>query len=233
MPAAAPTAPSPLSLHDALPIFSVRELPVPIPFAAMNVYAIAPPISSASTRVTSCSITLILSLTFAPPRMARYGLRGGAKVSDKIDRKSTRLNSSHVRTTYAGCRAHRALPSFPTRRSSDLLRPRAARPDSLRGHERVRHRAADQQRVDARDELFDHLDLVAHLRAAEDGQVRLARRREGERQDRSEEHTSELQSRPHHVCRLPRPPRPPLFPYTTLFRSSPSASCPSRFPSRP
>src|SRR5437870_689967 len=33
---------------------------------------------------------------------------------------------------------------------------------------------------------------------------------------RSEEHTSELQSRGHLVC---RPPRSPLFPYTTLFRS--------------
>src|SRR5437870_601649 len=38
---------------------------------------------------------------------------------------------------------------------------------------------------------------------------------------RSEEHTSELQSRGHLVCRLllPRPPRPTPFPYTTLFRS--------------
>src|SRR4249920_1243558 len=36
------------------------------------------------------------------------------------------------------------------------------------------------------------------------------------RRPRSEEHTSELQSRPHLVC---RPPRSPLFPYTTLFRS--------------
>src|ERR1041385_6288715 len=41
---------------------------------------------------------------------------------------------------------------------------------------------------------------------------------------RSEEHTSELQSRLHPVCRLfflmiRRPPRSTLFPYTTLFRS--------------
>src|SRR3990172_5614655 len=41
---------------------------------------------------------------------------------------------------------------------------------------------------------------------------------------RSEEHTSELQSRQHLVCRLlflmiRRPPRSTLFPYTTLFRS--------------
>src|SRR5437762_1569154 len=34
---------------------------------------------------------------------------------------------------------------------------------------------------------------------------------------RSEEHTSELQSPMYLVCRLPRPT---LFPYTTLFRSS-------------
>src|SRR5206468_1519131 len=38
---------------------------------------------------------------------------------------------------------------------------------------------------------------------------------------RSEEHTSELQSRSDLVCRLllPSPPRSTLFPYTTLFRS--------------
>src|SRR5437773_1562443 len=46
---------------------------------------------------------------------------------------------------------------------------------------------------------------------------------------RSEEHTSELQSHHDLVCRLLllRPPRPPLFPYTTLFRS---CSCHARCP---
>src|SRR5690349_472580 len=46
---------------------------------------------------------------------------------------------------------------------------------------------------------------------------RSARRSEA----RSEEHTSELQSRRDLVCRLLLPPTPPstLFPYTTLFRS--------------
>src|SRR5438445_430541 len=38
--------------------------------------------------------------------------------------------------------------------------------------------------------------------------------------DRSEEHTSELQSRQYLVCRLLRLHCSPLFPYTTLFRSS-------------
>src|ERR1035437_5952480 len=42
---------------------------------------------------------------------------------------------------------------------------------------------------------------------------------------RSEEHTSEIQSRQYLVCRLfflmiRRPPRSTLFPYTTLFRST-------------
>src|SRR5690349_5853485 len=44
---------------------------------------------------------------------------------------------------------------------------------------------------------------------------------------RSEEHTSELQSRRDLVCRLPH--RSTLFPYTTLFRSRsrPRARCPA------
>src|SRR5438067_2002952 len=44
-----------------------------MPFAARKVYAVAPPTRSASTRAISCSITLILSLTLAPPSSARYG----------------------------------------------------------------------------------------------------------------------------------------------------------------
>src|SRR5690349_8958306 len=41
----------------------------------------------------------------------------------------------------------------------------------------------------------------------------------GDPSSRSEEHTSELQSRRDLVCRLLRPPTSTLFPYTTLFRS--------------
>src|SRR5690606_28764042 len=44
-----------------------------------------------------------------------YGIRVAAR-----DRKSTRLNSSHVKISYAVFCAPPALPSFPTRRSSDL-----------------------------------------------------------------------------------------------------------------
>src|ERR1035438_5682684 len=51
--------------------------------------------------------------------------------------------------------------------------------------------------------------------------------------NRSEEHTSELQSLRHLVCRLllPAPPRSTLFPYTTLFRSTESYSTSSNRPS--
>ena len=46
----------------------------------------------------------------------------------------------------------------------------------LRGEERVRHRAADHQDVDAFEERLDDGDLVADLRTAEHGDVRLVGR---------------------------------------------------------
>src|ERR1039458_9759100 len=127
------------------------------------------------------------------------------------DRKSTRLNSSHLGISYAvfclkknpppssfqAYGDHRDLHSFPTRRSSDLIRVPMSTGEGR-----------DDDRGDG----------------AELGQ-------------RSEEHTSELQSLRHLVCRLllekksttiifssiRRPPRSTLFPYTTLFRSDQGA----------
>src|SRR3989304_3368525 len=66
-------------------------------------------------------------------------------------------------------------------------------------------------------------ESLVTLPGAEDAHVGAGRRRQ-EAAQRSEEHTSELQSRLHLVCRLfflmiRRPPRSTLFPYTTLFRS--------------
>src|SRR5690606_41796763 len=81
--------------------------------------------------------------------------------------------------------AHRALHSFPTRRSSDLAQRRigGAKGDGL------------ESRPIARGQL------EADMAAAADhfGEFRLVR---GEDEDRSEEHTSELQSRENLVCRL-------------------------------
>jgi hypothetical protein len=47
-----------------------------LPFAARNVFAIAPPMTSVVTRSRSDSTTAILSDTFAPPRIAMYGFSG-------------------------------------------------------------------------------------------------------------------------------------------------------------
>ena len=63
-------------LENMAALAEVSELkasPTATPRACRNVYAIAPPIKSASTLLINWSMTLILSLTFAPPRMARYG----------------------------------------------------------------------------------------------------------------------------------------------------------------
>src|SRR5690606_41425263 len=85
-----------------------------------------------------------------------------------------------------GYRYHRVLHSFPTRRSSDLnylrLVERALRPE-LAGALRIGV---------ASHNLYDV--ALAHLLAE--------RRGVGAMLDRSEEHTSELQSRENLVCRL-------------------------------
>src|SRR5207302_10886119 len=74
---------------------------------------------------------------------------------------------------------HRDLHSFPTRRSSDLAR-------------------GDEHHVRALERL---LDVVARLRGGGQPHVGVRARRQGGAQ-RSEEHTSELQSRENLVCRL-------------------------------
>src|SRR5258708_17697237 len=58
-----------------------------------------PPMMSESTLPIRLRITPILSLTFAPPRMATNG--GSGCSSAFPDRKSTRLNSSHQIISYA------------------------------------------------------------------------------------------------------------------------------------
>src|SRR5205085_10935376 len=90
--------------------------------------------------------------------------------------------------------ALRALHSFPTRRSSDLVLHR-----NVGGGER----AARVLRV-ALERLADrgtHVDLVEQIQAT--SQIEPERHRaQPERAQRSEEHTSELQSQSNLVCRL-------------------------------
>src|ERR1039458_3767392 len=69
--------------------------------------------------------------------------------------------------------------------------------------------------------------------SARERQLEDASRSSRRDKDRSEEHTSELQSLRHLVCRLllRRPPVSTLFPYTTLFRSTKgSVTTPARRP---
>src|SRR5690625_997904 len=70
---------------------------------------------------------------------------------------------------------------------------------------------------------FRHRHRIADPESAVRARLGVPARAAAARQagDRSEEHTSELQSRGHIVCRLLllSPRLSPLFPYTTLFRS--------------
>src|SRR5690625_7033494 len=84
---------------------------------------------------------------------------------------------------FHGLGALRALPSFPTRRSSDLV-PAAALPAP--GGAIGRRRG----------------DLALDVSARRRGQPGISTDRAGWDHPRSEEHTSELQSRGHLVCRL-------------------------------
>src|SRR5438105_2408079 len=213
---------STLSLHDALPIcerFLLRRgragLFVPdrrhVPHRLRDL-GFAP----------WTALAVLYGATLGTGALAVVALRWPAVGPPAVlDRKSTRLNSSHEWISYAVF--HPALHSFPTRRSSDLRAlPAAARPG---GAVRARSppRAAPAPRLGLR--------AVDRARGAVRRHARhwRARRRRAALAGggtaggaRSEEHTSELQSRVDLVCRLP--PSSPLFPYTTLFRSA-SASC--------
>ena len=65
---------------------STRLLPTPTPWAARNVYAMAPPMARQSTRSSRLVITGILSDTLAPPRIAMKGCSG---FSSALDRYAT------------------------------------------------------------------------------------------------------------------------------------------------
>src|SRR5205814_5143751 len=84
------------------------------------------------------------------------------------------------------------LHSFPTRRSSDLLSTITA------GHENTRHRSSGLYRFGTR-----ALDWRGARRGHRPDEHAVRRRRGRQhRLSRSEEHTSELQSLRHLVCRL-------------------------------
>src|SRR5437879_10972097 len=90
--------------------------------------------------------------------------------------------------------ALRDVPSFPTRRSSDLAGSSAARAESAASRMRSANRTLQAYREAAAPGKFRG---IAASRGSE-MQVKMSRRRP----PRSEEHTSELQSPMYLVCRL-------------------------------
>ena len=63
---------------------SARLLPTALPWASRNVLAIPPPRTSRSTLVSRLSMTLILSETLAPPRIAANGRSGASRSFESI-----------------------------------------------------------------------------------------------------------------------------------------------------
>src|SRR5207302_2389940 len=92
--------------------------------------------------------------------------------------------------------APRYLHSFPTRRSSDLLKINAGHDQVIRGLAALR-----KHRTFHRSELDRFSALSKENRAATNSYL-LNAMETAETNERSEEHTSELQSRENLVCRL-------------------------------
>src|SRR5207244_576318 len=162
----------------------------------------------------------------SPGRIPTTWPRTGLSTVSSRDRKSTRLNSSHQIISYAVFSTPTPpLPPFPTRRSSDLERQLPG-PMTVTGRRRDRlivARSGFQSsdgplRAEPDRELAGTFPRKDPDHVAAHGIVDCF-------QQRSEEHTSELQSPDHLVCRLLHPhPTPPPLPYPTLFRSRASAS---------
>src|SRR5690242_18439216 len=208
-----------LSLHDALPI---PPRPAPTPATSYRstrrsgTRRAAGPASSWSTPTPKSTGRTARTPSTSPVRTAPSRF-ARPTASTSADRKSTRLNSSHMSISYADPRDPH---SFPTRRSSD---PAPASPDAsdlLPINTAIRDAASrwpSIELVDTDAEVDGPDGSYAEYLPGPDGPEQV-RKADGLHFCRSEEHTSELQSHVNLVC---RPPRPTLFPYTTLFRSRP------------
>src|SRR3712207_3668442 len=152
--------------------------------------------SSSTSRPSTTGVSRVPS----PPRSDRIF----ATMPDE-DRKSTRLNSSHANISYAvfffnetatteiyTLSLHDALPIYQGRGDAD---------EPARDAEAGQHGGEDRQ-VERHDEVFEHEQAEHHrgLAVTEPAEVGQDLRDDARR--RSEEHTSELQSRQYLVCRL-------------------------------
>src|SRR5437868_2695646 len=223
MPSSALTATSRLSLHDALPIWRSGW---PRSWRDSRRRACARTgcrCSSRSGWTASRRSPTSFGMAGGRSRRSRPGSSASETAPAATDRKSTRLNSSHVSISYAVFCTHRDLPPFPTRRSSDLAQRLASElarfPQTCMREDRLS--LLESLGLDGEQAIAN--ELRHGRRSLEEVQAGLERFRDGAGRHRSEEHTSELQSRFDLVCRLLHSPRPPAFPYTTLFRSGAAA----------
>ena len=93
--------------------FSTRDDPTGTSWAARNVYAIAPPMMRALTRVRRASITPILSDTFAPPSTATYGRSGfSMRAPSFFSSVFTRKPAARRPAKWFGTRATEASPRW-------------------------------------------------------------------------------------------------------------------------
>src|SRR5690349_6833860 len=127
MPSSATTEIYTLSLHDALPIF-VPEVRGQVLLQLPELVRLRQEADVADLRALQLRAREVIGAHQDDARV-RVGEAHAAAQLEPVDadRKSTRLNSSHVEISYAVFCHHRDLHSFPTRRSSDLC-SRGTRP---------------------------------------------------------------------------------------------------------
>src|SRR5436305_769515 len=126
-------------LHDALPIFTelMTATKRPEHFIGLHFFNPVPLMKLVEVVRTIATAPDVYETAY---EFAKKLGKVPVRTSDKTDRKSTRLNSSHVRISYAVfilLRQPPTSPLFPTRRSSDLHRA-----DDRHQTSRAFHRAA-------------------------------------------------------------------------------------------
>src|SRR5690606_39932480 len=96
-------APAALALHDALPISLLLFLL--LTSARVNRLWLAAPLAGALRGIWVRGLPAFTDITAEPATLPVLLIAGGLTLAVVIlDRKSTRLNSSHVKISYAVCR---------------------------------------------------------------------------------------------------------------------------------
>src|SRR5689334_15688344 len=152
----------------------------------------------------STSIVAVSSSVVAKANVEKLESTASENVRDRTDRKSTRLNSSHSSISYAVFCLIRQPPRPTLFPYTTLFRSEGVR-YGIEDRSRTVTDEVDDRRGAASANIALDVDRGGFFLGRGEGERREARehcQREREGQDRSEEHTSELQSQFHLVCRL-------------------------------